>query len=200
MTDDLLIHIHGFLCSHDAERVEQMKRYLVENNLPVEVLSPVVADNPEAAVAQLEAILAIEIPRRRRIGLVGHSLGGYYAAYLSKQYELPAVLVNPVVKGYEIMCEYYGERYNPHTNTTFEIGEADIACLFRIENNDEDSYSKLLVLQQYGDEILDAQEVLDYYPKAKKIAVSGGSHAFDGFDAYVERVYEFLFGGGPLVS
>ena len=81
--------------------------------------------------------------------LIGHSMGGYFATYLATRHDLKAVLVNPVVRGYEIMCEFYGPVHNPHTGRDFDIDETDIDYLLSIYLETLAEPSRFLLMQQH---------------------------------------------------
>jgi predicted esterase YcpF (UPF0227 family) len=191
--DNLIIHVHGFLSSSDPERVRLLKEYIGVNALDAEVISPRLPNNPKSAVDLIEAIIAAELPCRKSISLIGHSLGGYFVTYIASKHCLKAVLINPVVRAYDIMCEFYGECYNPHTNEKFEIGEDDIAYLVTINVEKVTNPSLFMVMQQLGDEITDPAEVLSYYKDCRLTIEEGGCHEFSGFESRIGSVFEFLY-------
>ena len=92
--EDLISRVHGFLSANNAERVVVLKDYVEKEEKSIEVISPRLSNTPRIAVEQLHEIIKKEKLRRRRVGLVGYSLGGYFATYLASQYDLPAVLIN----------------------------------------------------------------------------------------------------------
>ncbi len=192
--NNLLIHIHGFLSSNDADRVAALREYIKASDLDVDVISPQLPNAPRLAIELIEKIIDEEKASRRSIALIGHSLGGYLATYIASKYQLRAVLVNPVVRGYEIMCEFFGECYNPHTGERFEIGEADIEYLASLHLEKIPNPSLFLVMQQLGDEITDPGDALDYYRQCKLVIENGGCHDFSHFESHAETVVSFLFG------
>lgn len=198
--NDLLIHIHGFLSSNDADRVAALREHLKAGGLDVDVISPQLPNTPELAVQLIEKIIGEEIGSRRSIALIGHSLGGYFATYIASKHQLRTVLVNPVVRGYEIMCEFFGECYNPHTDEKFEIGEADIEYLVNIHLEELPNPDLFLVMQQLGDEITEPDHALDYYRPCKWIVEDGGCHDFSNFENHAEAVIDFLFGKAPCCA
>ena len=191
--EDLIIHVHGFLSANNAERVVVLKDYVEKEEKSIEVISPRLSNTPRIAVEQLHEIIKKEKLRRRRVGLVGYSLGGYFATYLASQYDLPAVLINPVVRGYDIMCEFFGECYNEHTGEHFDIGEADIDFLIGLHLEPLPNPERFMVLLQKGDEIVDPAEALAYYEDSALIVEEGGCHEFEHFENHVAKVIDFLF-------
>lgn len=190
---DLLIHIHGFLSANNADRVVALQKYVEANGLAIDVISPRLSDTPEAAIQQLEQLILTERNNYRSIGLVGYSLGGYFATYLAEKYDLRAVLVNPVVRGYEIMCEFFGECFNEHTGVQFEIGEQDIQFLVSLYLDELAQPQRFLVMLQMADGIVDPQEALAYYAQSQLLVEDEGCHEFEGFERHVATAINFLF-------
>ncbi len=190
----LLIHIHGFLSAHDAERVSELRAYIHDHALNVDLISPQLPETPEAAVESIESIIQAEQWRRPSVSLIGHSLGAYYATYLASRHHLRAVLINPVVRAYELMCEFFGACYNPHTDQNFDIAEADIRYLVGINLEQLPDTSLFLVMLQLGDEIVDAHEAERYYQGCELIVEQGGRHDFDSFSDHLAAVTHFLYG------
>lgn len=192
MQTQLLINIHGFLSSHASEKVAELQAFIDTHAPGVAFTSPCLPDHPQEAVTLLDDLIQQQSRHYDRIGLIGHSLGGYYATYLASRHHLKAVLVNPVVRGYDIMCEFYGEVHNPHSGRDFVIGEADIDYLFRIYLDTLPDTSLFLVLLQLADDIVDPSSAQTYYQGCEVIVEAGGSHDFDGLVRHGNRIINFL--------
>lgn len=192
---NLIINLHGFLSSHESEKVQAFRRY-IESRQDVDFISPQLSDNPKYAVEDIEKLIEENQDKYSKVGLIGHSLGGYYATHLASRRGLKAVLVNPVVRGYDIMCEFFGENTNPHTGKKFEITESDIEYLFKIYLEEIPDHSLFLVMLQLGDEILDPEEALSYYRDCEQLVEQGGCHDFSGFANHAPKIINFLFANG----
>ena len=84
----LILNIHGY---HGSQK---NSAYTALSELGCDIISPPIdydETSPENILGQLRYILA----DRRTDVIVGTSLGGFFAAVLSAEYELPATLVNP---------------------------------------------------------------------------------------------------------
>lgn len=188
----LIINIHGFLSSPESGKVVAFRR-CVKQYHDVDFISPNLPNNPKLAIETIERLITDNQDSYQKITLIGHSLGGYYATYLATKFGLKAVLVNPVVRGYDIMCEFFGESINPHTDEVFAIGECDIEYLFQIYLETLPDSSLFFVMQQLGDEILDPQEALTYYAECEQLVEEGGCHDFPDFASHSEKIMNFLF-------
>lgn len=195
---DQLVYIHGFLSSNQSDRIAALREYIELKSLSVELHAPQLPDNPQPAYESirdiLETTIKIGAERGSHVALIGHSMGGYMATKLAGDYQLRCVLINPVVRGYEIMCEFFGDCHNEHTGADFSIGEQDIDYLIGLNVSEIKNKERLLVLQQMGDDVVEAQEVLSHYANCQHIIEPGGSHNFDGFERHVPEVLNFLFG------
>lgn len=190
---NLLINIHGFLSSSESDKVIELRRRVESSYSDVEFVSPRLPNTPKAAVELIETLISQNIQSYAAIALVGHSMGGYFATYLAAKYNIRAVLVNPVVRGYVLMCEYIGQCYNLHTNERFEITDKDIEYLIGINFETIPDKTLFLVMQQLGDEIIDPETVLSYYKGCETIIEQGGCHNFSGFPNHAQEIVSFLF-------
>ena len=189
----LIIYIHGFLCTNNPPRVAALQQFVDERKLDIVVQSPQLPGKPKQAVEQLEQLIEAECGNVESVALIGHSLGAYFAAYLATKYHLRAVLLNPVIHGYQIMCEYIGQCYSPHFDERVEIDVDDIEYLVTLDGQPEANKQSVLVLQQLGDEILDPLAVLSYFHDYSLLVEKGGNHDFVGFERHFETAIHFLF-------
>ena len=111
---------------------------------------PQIASSPNAAIAQLESIIALT-PSATWL-FMGSSLGGYFATYLAEKYQAKTVLINPAVKPFELLNDYLGKQINPYTGECYQVKEQHIIDLKMLEQKNI-SKNNYLVMLQTGDEV-----------------------------------------------
>ena len=194
MRATLVIYVHGFLCTNNPPRVSALRQHVEEHQLAIDVVSPRLPGKPRAAITLLETLIETQAPKYESIVLIGHSLGAYFSTYLVSKYHLKAVLLNPVIHGYEIMCEYLGECYSPHFDEHFEITMDDIEYLVGLDVETIPHKQNVMVLQQLGDEIIDQRKVSSYFDGCRLLIEEGGNHDYANFEQHLEMVVAFLCG------
>ena len=102
-----VLYLHGFLSSVQSLKAQQARAYCSEIGLRENITIPQMSHGPAETIAQLHALID-EIDTGNLV-LMGSSLGGYYATYLSEFYQAPAVLINPAVRPYELWESRLGE-------------------------------------------------------------------------------------------
>lgn len=177
-----ILYIHGFASSAHSHKADVLRHYFSE------VYTPSLSHIPTLAVETLaEFIHALPTPPL----LVGSSLGGYYALYLSQRFDLPAVLINPVVHLEAPMVQVVGMNRHYFDGSRFEFTDEHLHSLAAY-HCPEPSMEKLLLLVEMGDELIDHRLTLETLPEAQQIVTPGGNHSYVEFEERIEAIEAFL--------
>ena len=182
-----ILYIHGFLSSPQSAKAQELLAWAAARpDLRVHV--PALPVDPQAALDLLETVRAgCSTPP----GLIGSSLGGFYANILAARHGLRAVLVNPAVHPHLLLAQHLGENRNYHTGESAELSPAHVAVLERLETAPVHP-ERLWVLLETGDATLDYRQAERFYAGCRVDVREGGSHFYDGFADRLPAIVEFL--------
>ncbi|MPS32754.1 MULTISPECIES: esterase YqiA [unclassified Salinivibrio] len=186
-----LLYLHGFNSSPQSLKARQMQDYCAQHRPDIEVLVPQLPSHSEPTVQLLNELIT-RFSETHQLGLVGSSLGGFLATWLSERYQLPAVLVNPAVRPYELLQDYVGEQVNPYTQERYTLEAADINALREIDVPVLSHPEQFWLLQQEGDEVLDYRQAVAKFSASQQTVEPGGDHSFVGFERYCGDILQFL--------
>lgn len=177
-----LLYIHGFASSSHSFKAEVLRRHFSP------LYAPSLTHIPTLAVETLEEFIrALPTPPL----LLGSSLGGYYTLYLSQRFDLPAVLINPVVQiTSSLEQRVLGMNRHYFDGSQFEFTAKHLESLLQYACPHANT-GKLLLLAQLGDEILDHRATIDFLPGARLEVEEGGSHAFENFESKMDLIRRF---------
>lgn len=189
-TDLHILYLHGFLSSPQSKKAQQTLSYCQSLGMGDNVVIPTMLNGPAVTISELKQLVA-ELPQKQ-LGIMGSSLGGYYATWLAEQYDLPAVLINPAVRPFELWEDHLGEHQNYYCDHVHvvtrdhiqELRELDCSPLTRPEN--------FMVLLQKGDEVLDYRDAAEKFQQSNLIVHENGDHSYQGYMAELPAIIEFL--------
>ena len=189
----MIIYLHGFRSGPQSWKSRSLKARMdalgIGEAFWCEQL-PVAA--PEAIALAEAQIARCSTPPT----LVGSSLGGYYATWLTERHGLRAVLVNPAVVAPLALESFVGMQDNLYTGEHFEftaqhldeLRALDVAAITRPE--------RYWLLAETGDEVLDYRHAVLKYDGALQTILEGGNHSFSHWNDYLDAVIDFAAPAG----
>lgn len=176
-----LLYIHGFASSGHSHKGKVLRQHFDE------VYTPSLSHIPALAIETLEQFIeALPQPPT----LIGSSLGGYYALYLSQRLSLPAILVNPVVALHPGIERLVGMQRHYYDGSQFEFTDTHLQSLHNYLCPAPRS-DRLMLMVQMGDEVIDHHQTLQDLPGAQQVIELGGDHAFQGFEKHMSTISNF---------
>lgn len=186
-----LLYIHGFLSSPLSAKACLTQAWLREHRPDWHYTCPSLSSYPAHARATLEDVCARL--RGDPLYLVGSSLGGFWATYLTEHYGYPAVLVNPAVNPQRRFADLVGQPLkNYHTAETYTLERKDLEELDACEPKTLRDTDRYWLMVQTGDEVLDYRLAVERYLGCRQTVEQGGSHTFDGFENWLAEIVEFF--------
>jgi len=182
----MLIYVHGFNSSPASAKAQVLKAKLESLGRGAELVAPALPPSPTQAAALLDALAV----RHRGVALIGSSLGGYYATWLAEKHGMRAVLLNPVVRPYDLLAPLVGTQKRFHTGEEYVFTTHHVAELRALEVK-RITPERYLLIVTTGDEVLDYRRAVERYRGCKQIVIEGGDHGLSGFADHLDAVLEF---------
>ncbi|MEC7859492.1 MAG: YqiA/YcfP family alpha/beta fold hydrolase [Pseudomonadota bacterium] len=182
---DLILYIHGWNSYKDARKAVLLKNE-INSSKNFEVDSITLKSHPKEAIQQLSNYIE-DHKEQRKVHLIGSSLGGYYATFLSEKYNLKAAMINPAVWAYKIFKNDMGANENLNTGEKYFIDDLWVQSLqdIFIESITGKNY---LVLLQTGDQTLNYKFAKQYFEGSNIIIDEGGSHSFENLELKIPEI------------
>lgn len=185
-----LIYLHGFNSSPQSAKATMMKTFLAEAMPDIHVCTPKLPNTPTATWEFLRELLTDL--GDAKIGLIGSSMGGFWATRIAEVYGHRAVAVNPAVHPHFLLSHLLGPQHNPYTGEHYELLPEHVEELKALDVAELKHPERLWLLQQQADEVLDYRHALKFYQYARTTVEKGGNHAFIGFERYCAQIVRFL--------
>ncbi|WP_445345489.1 YqiA/YcfP family alpha/beta fold hydrolase [Acinetobacter bohemicus] len=131
-----------------------------------------------------------------QVVLIGSSLGGFYATQLVAKHAVPAVLINPAMRPWQLFHDLFGAELPYVVNAQWALDQTQLDQLEQMAVPFVQDADKILVLLQQDDEVLDYREAQRYYSNAAHqsmiITEANGNHAMDNFADKIPMALQFL--------
>jgi predicted esterase YcpF (UPF0227 family) len=185
-----LLYLHGFRSSPQSTKARQIAAWLQEHRPDLHWWCPQLPASPKQAVALIDSGTA-DWPRKR-MAVIGSSLGGFYATLLAERVGCPAVLLNPAVNPARDLAHCIGETTAWHSHERFVFQREFVDELKALTPPAITRPERYFAVIAKGDEVLDWREMSSRYPGCRLKLLEGSDHALSDFDAYLGDVLRFL--------
>ncbi|MBC7604055.1 MAG: esterase [Ramlibacter sp.] len=186
-----LLYLHGFRSSPQSTKSRKVAAWTREHHPEVTWWCPQLPPSPAAAM-KLLADGTAGWPAAS-MGVMGSSLGGFYATCIAERMGCRAVLLNPAVFPARDLAKHIGEHtswHDPGERFFFESGYVDE--LHAMETAAITRPERYFAVIAKGDEVLDWREMTGRNHGAHIKLLEGGDHALSGFDNDLPETLAFL--------
>lgn len=183
-----ILYIHGFNSAGYGDKINYLKKAFGPRN----VIAPTLDYDPVEAVSQLE-FLTEAIKDKDKLYLVGTSLGGFYALYLSSKFKVPAVLINPSIDPHRSLERQVGPQKNFKTDEEYIFTQENLESLKNFYVKELEPIKNLVyVYLDEEDELLNSNQTAKYFEGFHVVMYPGGNHRFTHMPELIEDFKKIL--------
>jgi uncharacterized protein len=193
MTDEPVTHLlylHGFRSSPQSTKARVMAAWVQQHRPALHWWCPQLPPSPAEAIQMLFDGIA-NWPAAQT-GVVGSSLGGFYATAVAERLGCRAVLLNPAIDPARDLAKYIGETTAWHSDERFFFRPEFIDELRAIAPAALTRFERYFAVIAKGDEVLDWREMSARYKGCRIKLLEGSDHALSDFDDHLPEVLGFL--------
>jgi len=186
-----LLYLHGFRSSPQSTKAKKLAAWIESHRPDLVWWCPQLAASPAAAMR--DVLAGIASWPSQRLGVIGSSLGGFYATVVAERRGGRAVLLNPAVDPARDLADAIGATTAWHSDAPFEFRAEYVDELRALAPpaNLSDPLRYLAVIAT-GDEVLSWREMNARYAGCHLRIVEGSDHALSDFDDQLPAVLAFL--------
>ncbi len=187
-----LLYLHGFRSSPLSFKAQWMADWVARERPDLTWTCPQLPPSPAAALADIRALTA-GWPAASS-GVIGSSLGGFYATVLAEERGLRAVAVNPAVDPARDLAAHIGRQTQYHApDESFEFRPEYVDELRAMTPGPQLARPEnILAIVAKGDEVLDWREMTARYARGPLKLVAGSDHGLSDFERHVPELLAHL--------
>lgn len=187
-----IFYFHGFASTANSWKVQLLKEHLTKKG-KIDLTVPTLPVDPAQVVGLFEQYEA----EKGKPGLViGSSLGGFYARYISARYDIPAVLINPSITPWFTLAGCIGINKRYYTGETFEWKKEYLDTLKRMNEEMKEIGPKNHLLHFFlatDDEVLNHKRIPELFAGAAEICFFDNcKHSFERFPEVIPEIERLL--------
>ncbi len=194
-----LLYLHGFRSSPQSTKAQLTQRWVRQQAPGVHWCNPALPPSPRAAcdlLLDLTATWPVDT-----MAVIGSSLGGFYASWLSRRLGCRAVVINPSVQPARSLAGHIGTHPMWHDPTQQLHFAPEFVDELRALQQDVPADQppgpighpeRLLAVLGTHDELLPFDEMRERYAACTLRVVPGGDHALSGYEDLLPEIMRFL--------
>ena len=193
MSKTLLVYLHGFRSSPRSSKAVMTGEGIKAISIPehnFEWYCPQLLVSPRESMVMVEE--RIQHSDADRLVVIGSSLGGFYANYLAEKYGCKAVVLNPAVRAARELAPHVGMMTAYDSDEPYDFRPEYIDELKTLQVEKISNPSRYFLMAAKGDELLDWQEMVDFYPGANHLVLEGSDHGISEYSNYLPQVLKFI--------
>ena len=181
-----LLYLHGFRSSPHSTKARQVADWVLRHRGDLVWWCPQLPPSPGLAM-QLLLDGTRDWPAAR-MGVIGSSLGGFYAAALVQRLGCRAVLLNPAVHPARDLARHIGETTSWHGDEPFHFRPEYVDELHALAGGEPLHPERICAVIAKGDEVLDWREMAARHAASRILLLEGGDHALSNFTELLPQV------------
>jgi predicted esterase YcpF (UPF0227 family) len=157
---------------------------------PVEWYCPQLLASPKMSIGMV--MQHIDKSKADRLVIIGSSLGGFYTNYLAEKYDCKAVVLNPAVRAARELAPHVGMLTAYDSDEPFDFRPEYIEELKALQVEKITAPDRYFLIAAKGDELLDWQEMAEFYPGANQLILEGSDHGISEYRELLPEVLKFI--------
>jgi uncharacterized protein len=185
-----LLYLHGFRSSPQSAKARITGDRVSKHQPEVTWWCPQLPPSPAEAMRMV--FDGIRDWPHESMGVIGSSLGGYYATWIAEQVGCRAVLLNPAIEPARDLEKYIGEITAWHSDERFFFRAEFIDELLAMKPVELTRLERYFAIIAKGDEVLSWVEMTSRYRGCQVELIEGGDHAISDYESRLPSVVSFL--------
>jgi hypothetical protein len=192
----MILYLHGFRSAPASYKARLLQEKMQSLGRSAEWLCPQLPPSPKQALALIDSLILEN--KNHGLTLIGSSLGGFYANFFARLYNLPCVLLNPASFPSRDLAPYISTKIGSiqafHSQDAFDFRAEYLDELRDIEQQRSEQTAPsaaCMMIAAKGDEVLDWREMLAQHPYAQTLLLEQSDHGISEFSEYLDQVLAF---------
>lgn len=197
----MILYLHGFRSSPQSFKASLLAQAMKNRGLGHKWVCPQQPASPAQTIGLCNTLIEQAQGRglqpETELVIIGSSLGGYYANYLTEKWRCRAVVLNPAVDPARTLASQTGVHTLYHSDDPFIFLPEYVDELAALSTDKPARPQRYYLLACKGDEVLDWRDMADWYAGSQGRILEGGDHGISDFERWIPEVLDFALAPDP---